>query len=292
MTLFRRCLPFVLALWAMAAQAQPVLVADLDWSEPVEGFGGWSGLALHDAGRRFVAISDRGRIVEGRILRDAAGTPTGLAPERWDWLRNTEGQRMNRGRSDAEGLARRADGRLYVSFEGDHRVWTYPGIGTGAAWLQRPDAFRAFQGNSGMEGLALDARGWLYTLPERSGATDRPFLVWRWRGASGWDQPFSIPREGLFLPTGLDIGPDGKLYLLERALVAFAFRTRVRRFTLTGTAIGEAETVLETSAGRHGNLEGLSVWRDGTGAIRLTMIADDNFRSFQSTELVEYRLAR
>jgi hypothetical protein len=38
------------------------------------------------------------------------------------------------------------------------------------------------------------------------------------------------------------------------------------------------------------NLEGLSVWRDIAGQIRLTLISDDNFRLLQRTEIVEYVL--
>ena len=33
-----------------------------------------------------------------------------------------------------------------------------------------------------------------------------------------------------------------------------------------------------------------SVWRDSAGDLRATMIADDNFSIFLSTEIVEYRL--
>lgn len=38
----------------------------------------------------------------------------------------------------------------------------------------------------------------------------------------------------------------------------------------------------------HDNLEGISVWQDPDGRIRLTMISDDNFMVFQRTEIVEY----
>ena len=48
---------------------------------------------------------------------------------------------------------------------------------------------------------------------------------------------------------------------------------------------------LQSGIGQHDNLEGISVWQDASGAIRLTMIADDNFNFFQKTELVEYRLS-
>ncbi len=37
------------------------------------------------------------------------------------------------------------------------------------------------------------------------------------------------------------------------------------------------ETLFDSTTGTYDNLEGLSVWRDAGGAIRLTMISDDNF---------------
>jgi hypothetical protein len=46
--------------------------------------------------------------------------------------------------------------------------------------------------------------------------------------------------------------------------------------------------IFTSAVGQHDNLEGLSVWRDTKGTIRLTMIADDNFYFFQTTEIVEY----
>jgi hypothetical protein len=43
------------------------------------------------------------------------------------------------------------------------------------------------------------------------------------------------------------------------------------------------------ATGTHDNLEGLDVWADAEG-LRATMISDDNFRFFQRTEIVDYRL--
>jgi len=40
----------------------------------------------------------------------------------------------------------------------------------------------------------------------------------------------------------------------------------------------------------HDNLEGVSVWRDADGALRATLVSDDNFRFLQQTEIVEYLL--
>ena len=86
---------------------------------------------------------------------------------------------------------------------------------------------------------------------------------------------------------GADIGPDNKLYVLERDFTGIGFRTRVRRFDLDGA---NEEEVLRTANATHDNLEGIAVWQDDGGAMRITMIADDNFRWFQQTEIVEYRL--
>jgi hypothetical protein len=146
-------------------------------------------------------------------------------------------------------------------------------------------AFVPLQNNASLEALAVDADGELYTIPERSGLATLPFPVYRLKDGV-WDQPFDIPRRGAFLISGADIGPDGRLYVVERDFLGIGFRSRVRRFDLTG---GNEELLLETSVRQHDNLEGISVWQDDTG-LRLTLISDDNYRAFQRTEIVEYRL--
>ena len=50
------------------------------------------------------------------------------------------------------------------------------------------------------------------------------------------------------------------------------------------------QTLFETPMGMFDNLEGLSVWRDATGALRATMISDDNFFFLQQTQIIEFRL--
>lgn len=148
------------------------------------------------------------------------------------------------------------------------------------------------QQNSSLEALAIGPDGALYVLPERSGRLTRPFPVYRYAGGA-WTQPFEIPRRGEFLMTGADFGPDGRLYLLERHLASiFGFQTRVRSFRVAENRVSDERVELVTSTGTHDNLEGIAVWRDAAGRIRLTMVSDDNFRAFQVTEFVEYRLKR
>ena len=82
-----------------------------------------------------------------------------------------------------------------------------------------------------------------------------------------------------------------RLYLLERQFLGpFGFRTRLRRITLDGSDVETTETLIETDAGTHDNLEGVSVWRDDDGRLMATMVSDDNFFPLQRTEFVEYVL--
>ena len=156
-------------------------------------------------------------------------------------------------------------GRVYVSYEGFHRIRRYDDInGRPVAIPSHPD-FARLQGNSGLEAIAVDRDGTLYAIPERSGKLDRPFPVYRLRGGR-WDKPFTIPREGNFLVSDATIGPEGDLYVLERDFSWLGFRTRVRRFAIGATSLGNETTLLETSLNQLDNMEGISVWRDPRAA--------------------------
>lgn len=271
----------VALLWASSAGAEAEYLGTYVWDRPEAEFGGLSAFELASDGLSFVALGDRAVLYHGALIRQA-GRITDVTAEAAPLL-SPKGAPLDGYLADSEGLALRPDGRIYVSFESYHRVWTYAEIGGPAAWLPRHPDFRNLQPNSALEALATDAAGRLYTLPERSGRFDRPFPVYRWTGTA-WDRPFDLPRHGPYLPVGADFGPDGRLYLLERDFNGLTFRTRLRSFAPDGT---DERTLIETA--RHDNLEGIAVWQDGTD-LRITMISDDNFRMFQRTEIVEYRL--
>ncbi len=257
------------------------------WAMENVHFGGFSGLELTADGTGFTALTDRGHIVTGTLIRDGDRI-TAISAAEPTPLRDEKGRALPRALNDSEGLAIGADGQTYVSFEGRHRVWAYDGNGI-PSQLPRPKVFRRLQGNSGLEALAIDARGHLFVLPERSGELTRPFPIWRHDGQR-WRHVHDLPRQGGFLPVGADFGPDGRLYVLERSFTGFAFRSRVRALTLGPGRTLTSQTLLTSRAWQHDNLEGLSVWQDAQGQIRLTMISDDNFRAIQSTQFVEYMI--
>ncbi|WP_323768099.1 esterase-like activity of phytase family protein [Antarctobacter sp.] len=262
-------------------------VGRLDWPAQAHHSGGFSGLEISEDGRQFLALSDRAGLIEGQFIREGTRLVR-IEQSASQRLRDDSGALLKDERADSEGLALGSDGRIYISFEGWHRVWAYDGPNNPHP-LDSPRAFNTFEGNSGLEALAIDGRGRLFTLPERSGQITRPFPVWRYDSGQ-WQEIFSVPRRGGFLPVGADFGPDGLFYLLEREFTGMSFRSRVRRFNFGEDRVLSEEVLLEASGLKHGNLEGIAVWRDTAGAIRLTMVSDDNFQSFQRSEFVEYRV--
>ena len=264
--------------WAVPAWAETTFISSYHWASNDPLIGGLSGIAVAPDGQAFIAVSDRSFFVTGQFAR-ADGIITGITDIQVIPITGTGAQR------DSEGIAIGNAGDVFVSYEGVHGLRHFATLDTQSAALPAVPAFAAMQRNSSLEALAIDANGVLYTLPERSGRATRPFPVYRYSNGV-WDQPFTIPRRGAFLVSGADVGPDGLLYILERDFTGIGFRSRVRRFDLRGQT---EETLLETGTFTHDNLEGISVWTDALG-LRITLVSDDNFRKFQRTEIVEYRI--
>lgn len=280
----RQFLWVITLLWALPGHAEPQLISSYVWTFDNPRFGGFSGLEMSGDGSSFIAVSDRGAFVDGTITREA-GMITAIILGGFYPLYRGNRAPLRRAENDSEGLAIAEDGTIYVSFEWTHGLRRFAGIDQPASDLMTTPAFDAMQANSSLEALAIGPDGALYTMPERSGLATRPFPVFRFKDGR-WDQPFSIPRHGPYLIVGADVGPDGLLYILERDFAGIGFRNRVRRFALDGS--GE-ELIIETGLRTHDNLEGISIWEDETGLV-MTMISDDNFKTFQQTEIVEYRL--
>ena len=275
------------------------------WSVADPRFGGFSAIDMSVDGTEFIAVNDKGAFVQGRFHRTTQGTIARVEAGPVTRLKSVSGAPLTINENDSEGLAIALDGTVYVSFEGPARVLRYSALDGPAQALPTPRAFRDFPHNAALEALAIDEQGALYTLPEdvteskrirlligqRGNHKGPAFPVWRFANGR-WTQPFDLPRDGVFLPVAADFGPDGRLYVLERSFHGLAgFASRVRSFRVGTDALSDEQVHLQSPTGLHDNLEGLSVWRDKTGAIRLTMISDDNFLPLQRTEIVEYRLA-
>lgn len=281
------------------------LIGAFAWRNDSRLFGGISAIEVSADGAGFTVLTDKGSHASGRFRRDAEGRVTGIEMGQIQRLKSNTETPLAIGRNDSEGLAIGPDGTTYVSLEGVARVLRYDRIDGLAENLPRPRAFAAYPRNTSLEALAIDDRGRLYTLPEELAASRRirlfsgqpgnpngpDFPVWRYEKGA-WSQPFFLPRRGNYLPVGADFGPDGRIYILERQFRGIAgFGSRVRSFSVSERGLVGERVEMESPIGMHDNLEGISVWRDRQGQIRLTMVSDNNFLPIQRTEIVEYRIA-
>ncbi|WP_372885162.1 esterase-like activity of phytase family protein [Shimia sp.] len=262
------------------------LVSVTEWRIAQPWFGGFSGIEVSEDGTGFIAVSDRSRVVRGRLERQR-GKVVEVVLSQESALHDRQGRHFAKENGDSEGLADLGGGGFLISFEGADRVERYADLASRGQPLPTSPAFARMQKNGAFEALAVDHRGVVYALPERAVGDPEKALVYTFSNGH-WHQSADIPRHRKFHPVGADFGPDGRFYLLERHFTGWSFRSRVRRFELRGgTFVNETE-LLRSIPGVHDNLEGLSVWRDPQGQIRLTMISDDNFRLVQGTEIVEY----
>lgn len=270
------------------AEAQAELVGAFTWRIEADWFGGLSGLEFNADGTEMLAVGDRGFVIRATVKREAGAISEIIAdaPIR---LRKGGNKPLTGRSQDAEGIAIAPDGSVYVSFEMTKLIGRYTAFGQKARILPPLREFRRLHPNRSLEAVAVDGRGHVYTLPEEPARANGQLPVYKWDTVR-WSVPFTLPRLGLFSPVGADFGPDGRFYLLERAATSLGFQSRVRSWDLSQGHPQDARTELVSRFRAHGNLEGLTVWRDAEGHLRLTMIADDNFLFLLRTELVEYRL--
>ncbi len=250
-------------------------------------FGGFSGIELSENGREMVAISDRGMFVTGTLQREG-GAASGVKNVNAFRVLDSRGTFPQKaGLRDSEGLVLQKDGKLVVSFEGKHRLNRFAQPGAKAQGMAWRTEFNQMKLNGGFEALAINNWGKIFAIPEQPLGDDSVAQVFTLKNGQ-WEKAFTLPRAKQFQPVGADFGPDGRLYVLERGFNGLGFRVRVRSFAVEGNTVSDEKLLLRKGIGIHDNLEGLAVWRDEAGRIRLTMVSDDNFRLIQRTEIVDY----
>lgn len=238
---------------------------------------------LKVADNRAWAVSDFGALVRFDIVLDRNGRLTSATNAISRPLTGPDGTVLApKENADAEGLAILADGEILVSFERDHRIWSYgPGFGSGASPVLSPDV--AFPDNEGMEGLAPDGDGWL-VLGEGGGAwlCDRG-------GCAPLSDPMPSPADG-FRFTGADRDPHGGWFVVERLFVPpLNMQARVRHLSPEGVL--SAPLIQLRPPASTDNFEGIAAVETASGT-RLYLLSDDNDNVFQKTLLLAFDVVR
>jgi len=271
-------------------------------------FGGFSGLALSKDGKRFVAISDRGWWLKGKLfssqgkLSDAQNLA--MAALRIETRRQSPHWR------DAESLSpwnsRGIDGTLLVGLERRERILSYKfarhGMKARPQRIRYPKAISSGPFNKELEAVGRFYNGprknWLIASSEANFDKNGNIRGWLWRGRK--TIPFSFERFEDYEITDLAVLPDGKSFLtLERSfnppnLPGFA----IRQFSLAKIKRSATITGEVLFAGRQpfyaiDNMEGIAIHRSKTGRLQITVISDDNYRrALQSTLIFRFELSR
>lgn len=269
-------------------------------------FGGWSGIALDADGKNFVAVSDAGLWMTGKLgYQD--GRPVGVDDVRVGPLKALDGSILRRDRDrDAEAVVlvsgSTARGRLLIAFEQNHRIGHFDigpeGVSAPKSYI-RPDRSRGrMDALKGLEAIAVlrggPFKGSMVAIAERMHDEAGRHTGWLWN--RGKARAFSLTDIGGFDITDTAALPGGDLLVLERRFRwTEGVKMRIRRIASADLKPGAAfagEVLLEaTMAQEIDNMEGLGVHQDESGATVVTVISDDNFnRGLQKTLLLQFRL--
>ncbi len=273
----------------MDARRVPLGVGGADLAPGVTWAGGLSlhGANLHGLsdlkldGDQAWSVSDFGSLVRFTIRLDRAGRLVGAGGATSRRLIGPDGTVLQpKAAADAEGIALLPSG-VAISFERDHRIWSYGPGGTGLPVpLRRPDA--VFEDNEGMEGLAAAPGGWL-VMGEAGGAwtCDPDACTALPRAPAAFTDGYKI--------TGADVDPNGGWFVVERSYTPpLDMRARVRRMAPDGT-MGPVLIALRPPASVD-NMEGIAAVRTARGT-RLYLVSDDNANPLEKTLLLAFDVA-
>lgn len=273
----------------------------LELSSTFKEFGGISGLRMYPDGEQFIALSDRGYWLRGRIAYRNA-IPIGIADAQMAPILGADGRPLNaHGWYDTESLSE-DNGTIYVGIERVNKIVKFDfarqGLLARGETVSAPAAIDTLPRNRGLECIAMAPNGaplagTLIAISER-GLDQRgnlkSFLI-------GGPTPgeFTVARSQDFDVSDCAVAPGGDLLVLERRFSwTSGVAIRLRRLALSALAPGvlaDGPILFEADLGYQiDNMEALGVHVARDGATVLTMMSDDNFSLLQRTILLQFTL--
>ncbi len=280
-------------------------IGGLALTSSYQPFGGISALHMEPDGAHFIAITDNGSWLRGRIVYKD-GKPDGIADTEMAPILGADGKPLAaRKWYDAESLTESGD-YFYIGIERVERIVRFnfrrDGFAARGEEVAVPPDFKTFTYNKSLECLASPPKGSalagrLIAVTERSldkNGNHRSFVL---PGSAGGKQVtrFSVKRSDDFDISDCAILPPGDLLLLERSYsFAKGVATRIRRMPLSaikegalidGPALVEADLAFQID-----NMEGIGIHRNAQGETIITLISDDNFSVLQRNLLLQFKL--
>ncbi len=264
-------------------------------------FGGISALRIDADGRGFLAVTDNGSWLRGRIVYDN-GRPSGIADAEMAPLLGADGQPLAaRGWFDAESLAE-MDGKLYVGFERVEQIVRFDvakdGLKARGEPIAVPGDFKTFKFHKTLECLASPPKGSplagkLIVITEESldqAGNLRSFILY-----PDHVERFSVKRSNEFDVSDCTVLPPTDLLLLERKYSpAKGVAMRIRRVPFAaiddGRVVDGKPLIVADMGYQIDNMEGIGLHRNAAGETIITLISDDNFSFLQRNLLLQFVL--
>jgi hypothetical protein len=265
-------------------------------------FGGISAIRVGADGARFIALSDKGWWLRGRIVYDGT-RPSGIADAEMAPILGADGRPLaDRGWFDTESIAE--DGStLYVGIERVNQIVRFDygryGLAARGQPIAVPPGVRSLPSNKGLESLVFVPKGFalagtLIAISERG--LDKAGNIVGFLIGGPSPGPLAVKRIASYDISDAALLPGGDLLLRERKFSwTSGLSIRMRRVALGDVKPGallDGTILLEADLGYEiDNMEGLSVHRSAGGETVLTLISDDNFSILQRTLLLQFTLA-
>ncbi len=251
--------------------------------------GGLSALHIKDFGKTFLMLTDKGKYFETKIVRNNESKITGLYIKKNGFLLNSSGQRLSRRNIDSESMATKDGKGFFISFESNNRVMFHETLTSKGKFLPKHDDFAKFDFNKGLEAIATNSDGELFAIPEKPPEGNIEFPIYKLLD-NAWNVVGHFKPKNNFLVSDAFFLPNNDLLLLERAYDwKLGFKTQLRVLQMDGNTIKNEYTILQLDSGKH-NHEGISIWQNNRGSDFLTLISDNNFIPFITSEIREFKL--
>lgn len=267
--------------------------------------GGLSGLIVSADGKEMLSVTDEGQWFKAK-LSYSGGNLSGAYDAEMVPMLDLDGEELFGKQGDAEAVelapGETLNGKVLVSFERNHRVWSYD-LSQGLAQVKptpvaMPPALDQAKNNEGVEAFGFSNPSTLLAITE--GTLDEEQNIVGWLvpfppgEAAGTSSRISLKSRDPFRPTDMAVIPGGDVLVLERRYnpltgVGMQLR-RVAASAIKPDATMEGEVLANLPPNYSiDNMEGLAVRTSGRDTL-VYALSDNNFSRVQRTLLLLFKL--